>query len=103
MRRPPGGRERARAEYLKNYLEVEDTANGYMKGDSDGAQMGLKMGLFKRSDGGYLVGLHLFGEGENRNHFLEYSGGRWSDVTRKVIPGYDLKHLYEIPRYGTTV
>lgn len=94
----------AKRKYLKTLLKVEDNRNGYMEGDGDGAQMGLKMALFKRPGGGYLIGLHLFGEGENRNHFLEYSGaGKWSDVTRKVIPQYSSNNLYEIPRYGTTV
>src|SRR5687768_15883661 len=49
--------EKARAEYLNTFLEVEDTANGYLKGGCDGAQTCLEMALFKRPDNTYIVAL----------------------------------------------
>lgn len=95
--------DEARADYLRRFLEVEDTANGYMRGGCDGAQSCFHMALFKRPDGTYLVGLTTaFEVGEN-SYFLEYAGGRWRDVGRQLVPGYGEDKVYELPRYGTTV
>ncbi len=90
-------------EYLKKYLVVEDTANGYLEGGGDGAQPGFKMALFKRPDGSYLIGLETFGEGLDDNYFLEYRNGKWLDVAARDVPRYSRKNFYVIPRYGTTI
>lgn len=95
--------DRARAEYLKTFLEVEDTANGYMRGGCDGAQSCFHMALFKRPDGTYVVGLTTSSETIETSYFLEYAGGRWRDVGARVVPGYGADKVYELPRYGTTV
>ena len=95
--------DRARAEYLKQFLEVEDTANGYMKGGCDGAQSCFQMALFKRPDGTYVVGLTTLFEAGEDSYFLEYVGGAWRDIGPKVVPGYGADKAYELPRYGTTV
>ena len=95
--------DRARAEYLERYLEVEDTANGYMRGGCDGAQSCFHMALFKRPGGTYVVGLTTSLEDLGSSYFLEYAGGRWRDVGRQVVPGYREDKVYELPRYGTTV
>ena len=95
--------DRARAEYLKRYLEVEDTANGYMRGGCDGAQGCFHMALFKRPDGTYVVGLTTSHEMSESSYFLEYAGGAWRDVAARVVPGYGEDKVYELPRYGTTV
>jgi hypothetical protein len=94
---------RARAEYLKNYLEVEDTANGYMKGGCDGAQSCFQMALFKRPDGTYVVGLTIAHEAGEQSYFLEYEGGDWRDIGTQVVPEDGEDKVYELPRYGTTV
>lgn len=95
--------DRARAEYIKQFLEVEDTPNGYMKGGCDGAQSCFQMALFKRPDATYVVGLTTsFEEGED-SYFLEYAGGAWRNVGAKLVPGYNADKVYELPRYGTTV
>lgn len=94
---------RARAEYLKRFLEVEDTANGYMKGGCDGAQSCFQMALFKRPDGTYVVGLTTFYEAGKDSYFLEYVGGSWRNIGPKVVPGYGADKAYDMPRYGTTV
>lgn len=93
---------RARAEYLKTYLEVEDSANGYLKAGCDGAQSCLQMALFKRPGGDYLVGLEVTHE-TSENYFLDYQNGVWLDVGAKVVPDFSKNNFYEIPRYGTTV
>ncbi|MBK9768915.1 MAG: hypothetical protein IPP63_18890 [Chloracidobacterium sp.] len=49
-------RSKQKPEYLKRYLKVEDTANGYMSGYGDAAQEGFVMALFKRPNGSYLIG-----------------------------------------------
>jgi hypothetical protein len=94
---------RARAEYLKNFTEIEDTANGYFKGGCDGAQSCLEMALFKRPDNSYIVGLATFAEMMNDYYFLEYRNGKWSDVSSTVVPQFSKKNMYELPRKGTTI
>lgn len=94
--------------YLKKYLEIEDPANGYMKGGGDGAQEAFEMALFKKPDGSYLIGIYTVGEGGVEEvpfvFFLQYKAGRWTDVSKTVIPGYDpLTRIYQLPRHGTTI
>lgn len=88
---------------MKNYLEVEDAANGYMKGSCDGAQSCFTMALFKRPNGSYIVGLTTAFEMGEDSYFLEYAGGKWRDVGAQVVPEYNKRKVYELPRYGTTV
>ena len=95
--------DRARAEYLKTYLEVEDTANGYMRGGCDGGQSCFHMALFKRPDNTYVVGLTISHENMDQSYFLEYAGGAWREVGRQLVPEYGADKVYELPRYGTTV
>jgi hypothetical protein len=95
--------ERARAEYVKNYLEVEDPANGYWKSSCDGGQSCLRMALFKRPDATYTVGVHTLHEGDEINYFLEYRDGKWIDISSQVVPEFSSRNVYELPRYGTTV
>jgi hypothetical protein len=92
---------RGKEKYLKQYLLVEDAANGFMSGGGDGA-------LFKRADGSYLIGFYTEGEGGPEDVpwcvFLDYKNGRWTDVSRAVVPNYDaVKRVYQLPRRGTTV
>jgi hypothetical protein len=95
--------DNARTEYLKNYLEVEDAANGYMKGGCDGAQSCFEMALFKRLDGTYIIGLTTLFEAGEDSYFLEYADGKWKDIGAQVVPEYAKNKVYELPRYGTTI
>jgi hypothetical protein len=100
--------KKSKEKYLEQYLDVEDTANGYMKGNGDGAQEAFEMALFKKTDGSYLIGFYTIGEGGVEEVpytvFLQYRAGRWTDVSKTVIPGYaPTKRIYQIPRQGTTV
>lgn len=95
--------DRARREYIDAYLEVEDKANGYWKSGCDGAQSCLVMVLFKRPNGAYIVALQREFEMGTDNYFLEYRGGRWTDISARVIPGFSRKNIYELPQKGTTV
>lgn len=97
-----------KAVYLKRYLNVEDNANGYISGHADAAQEGFALTLFKRPNGTYLIGFYTFGEGGPEDtpwtYFFDYSNGKWRDVSRTMIAGYNkAKFVYELPRTGTTV
>jgi hypothetical protein len=89
--------------YLEQYLGVEDIKNGYMDGGGDGAQSTFRMALFKRPDKTYLIALNVFGEVEDNYFFLDYSNGKWKDISKQSVPEYSKDRIYEIPRYGTTV
>lgn len=95
--------KKAKVEYLKTFTEVEDTANGYLKGGCDGAQSCLEMTIFKRPDSTYLVAVSTEGEMIIEQHFLDYAGGKWTDVGAQVIPEFSKKNIYELPRKGTTM
>lgn len=95
--------EKSRKEYVKTFLEIEDNKNGYWKSGCDGAQSCLTMALFKRPDSTYIV--HILTEFEmgEDSYFLEYKGGKWSDISAKVVPDFTQKNTYIPPRQGTTV
>jgi hypothetical protein len=95
--------KKARAEYLKNFAQVEDLPNGYFKGACDGAQACIEMAIFKRPDGTYLVGVATEFEMGSNFYFLDYAGGKWVDVSAAVVPEYSKKYWYELPRHGTTM
>lgn len=95
--------EKARAEYVKTYLEVEDTKNGYWKSSCDGGQSCLEMALFKRPDSTYTVAVHTLSEAEETNYFLDCKDGKWTDISSQVVPEFSAKNIYQLPRYGTTV
>ena len=94
---------KARKDYVKTYLEVEDNKNGYWKSGCDGAQSCLTMALFKRPDATYIV--HILTEFEmgEDSYFLEYKGGKWNDISAKVVPNFSQKNTYIPPRQGTMV
>ncbi len=94
---------KARTEYLKTFTEVEDIKNGYFKGGCDGAQSCIEMAIFKRPDDTYLVGVATFAEMMNDFYFLDYSGGKWIDVSTDVVPDFSKQNWYELPRFGTTM
>ena len=94
---------KARAEYLKTFTEVEDIPNGYFKGGCDGGQRCIEMTIFKRPDASYLVGIATSGEMMNDFYFLDYADGKWTDVSSRAVPEFSNKNWYELPRVGTTV
>ncbi|MEK7724041.1 MAG: hypothetical protein AAB336_06825 [Acidobacteriota bacterium] len=95
--------DKARKEYIKTFLEIEDNKNGYWKSGCDGAQSCLTMALFKRPDATYIV--HLLTEFEmgEDSYFLEYKNGKWSDIGAKIVPNFSSKNTYIPPREGTTI
>ncbi len=95
--------QKAKVDYLKTFTEIEDTANGYLKGGCDGAQSCLEMTIFKRPDATYLVAVATSAEMMNDYYFLDYTDGSWTDVSATVVPRFSKKNMYELPRKGTTV
>ena len=95
--------QKAKIDYLKAFTEVEDTANGYLKGGCDGGQSCLEMAIFKHPDGSYLVAVATSAEMMNDYYFLDYANGSWTDVSSSVVPQFSKKNMYELPRQGTTV
>ncbi len=102
-RKSDGNCDKARAEYIKNFLEIEDAKNGYWKSGCDGAQSCLTMALFKRPDSNYLVHILTEFESGEESYFLDYKNGNWSDIGSKIVPEYSSKNIYVPPRMGTKV
>ncbi len=94
---------KARAEYLKNYKEIEETKNGYFKGGCDGGQSCIEMALFKRPDNSYVIAVATFSEAFEENYFLDYKNGVWTDISEKIVPEFSKDKRYELPRFGTSV
>jgi len=94
---------KARREYIENFLEIEDTANGYWKSGCDGAQSCLTMALFKRPNGVYAVALKIEFESGTNNYFLEYQNGKWLDIAARDVPNFSKSNVYELPQNGTTI
>lgn len=94
---------RAQTQYIETYLEINDTANGYLKAGCDGAQSCIEMTLFRKPDSTYIVAIRTLQEIFDENRFLTYRNGRWTDVSKSVIPQFSTRNEYELPRYGTTI
>lgn len=99
---------KAKEKFLKQFVDVEDNANGYIHAFGDAAQDGMAIALFKRPDGSHMIGFYDYGEGGPEDtpwtYFFYYKNGRFTDVSRTLIKGYDkTKYIYELPRQGTTV
>ena len=95
--------DKARTEYIKTFLEVEDAKNGYWKSGCDGAQSCLTMAFFKRPEANYVVHILTEFEGGENSNFLEYKSGKWSDIGAEIVPEYSEKNTYVPPQKGTTV
>ena len=39
----------------------------------------------------------------NDFYFLNYSAGKWTNVSTTIVPGFSKNNWYELPRVGTTV
>lgn len=95
--------QRAKADYLNTFLEIEDTANGYLKAGCDGGQSCLEMAIFKKPDGGYLVGVRGDFEMGSEAYFVDHDNGKWTDAGRSLVEGFSKQNYYVFPRKGTTV
>ncbi len=94
---------KAKRDYLKTFLEIEDTANGYLKAGCDGAQSCLEMAIFKKADGDYLIGVRSDFEMGSDSYFIDFANGKWIDVGSAIVEGFSKNNYYTFPRKGTTV
>lgn len=93
---------------LKQGGTVIDIPNGYIRSNGDGAQMNLEVCLFRKPDRSYVVAVSNDGRdeggGETLFHLLVYRNGKWSNVTRSLLPVRVSDALiYKLPRYGRTI
>lgn len=95
--------EKDKVKYLGDFTTIEDIKNGYLETGGDGAQGAMKMAIFKRPDGSYLVGLNVFSEDQDSYRFLNLVDGKWEDISLEIIPEYSTTNIYELPRQGTMV
>ena len=95
--------EKAHTKYLETFLEVDDPANGYLEARGEAGQGSIKMALFKKTSGTYIIGVETANEMYEHNYFLEYRNGKWFDVTLKVVPQFRKNKFYSLPRYGTKI
>lgn len=95
--------QKAKLAYLKDFGQIEDRANGYLKGGCDGAQSCLELTIFRRPDSSYIVAVSTESEMIIDQYFLDYADGKWIDISSKVIPEYSKNNLYELPHKGTLV
>ena len=97
------GCAKAKEDYLRNSLQAEDSANGYLKAGCDGGLECVEMALFRKPDGTYVIGLTTGSELASHSYFLDYNGKSWTDISSKVVPQYSKKNYYQLPQTGTTV
>ncbi len=108
---PSVPRARRRALLRPEHVTVRDERNGYLQIAGDGARPTVTVAKFRKSDGTYLIAVTADYEMGSQCWLLDGSPGSFVDVTRNLIPDYrrcdDFEaadcHVYELPRYGTTM
>ncbi len=104
-------RARRRALLRPEHVTVRDERNGYLQIAGDGGRPTVTVAKFRKDDGTYLIGVTADYEMASQCWLLDGPPGRFVDVTRNLIPDYrgcdDFEaadcHVYELPRYGTTM
>ncbi|AEP11792.1 hypothetical protein Cabther_A1038 [Chloracidobacterium thermophilum B] len=108
---PSVPRARRRTLLRPEHVTVRDERNGYLQIAGDGARPTVTVAKFRRSDGTYLIAVTADYEMGSECWLLDEQPGGFVDVTRNLIPDYrrceDFEaadcHVYELPRYGTTI
>lgn len=93
-----------RDEFIRKYVTVTDTANGYMEGSDtkeDPKYQGFKLKVFF-SKNTTIAGLYSHGIGREDYYFLEYKNGKLLNIS-KSIPNYSRDNIYELPRKASTI
>lgn len=85
-----------------------DIENGYISYITPLSGEVFEITMFKRPDGGLMFAYNEDCDLENnvltKLYFLYYDGGRWIDVTSKVMPvPINKRYKYKLPQKGTTV
>jgi len=85
---------------------VVDIPNGYLRAIGDGAQWPLWICVFRRSDGGHLIGVKSLVDGDEYTQlvFYRYVDREFINVSEAVLPEMVRPEWrYEMPRHGTTI
>jgi hypothetical protein len=90
---------------------VVDIPNGYISYDASDNPSGFELAIFRKSNGRYIVAYNTTGDNFNWEpgdpaslRLLSHEGGRWRDVTRKLIPvALDGRLGYRLPRQGRNI
>jgi hypothetical protein len=85
------------------WAEVVDEAHGYLDIRGDTGVAGYRVALFKRSGGTPLVAVQKRVLDTQQTWFVAQEGGRWRDVSSQVMPSYQRRADYQLPRQGATV
>ena len=93
----------SKQEYIKMYLETNDTKNAYLKAGADGAQNAIEMTLFKKASGNFVAVVATSGEEGMHTDFVEYNNGKWVDAASKLLPIKKDNYVYELLRKGTNI
>lgn len=104
-------RARRRALLRPAHIAVRDERNGYLQIAGDGARPTVTVAKFRKRDGTYLIAVTADYEMGSQCWLFDGPPGRFVDVTRDLIPDHrncdDFEsldcHVYELPRYGTTI
>jgi len=91
--------------FIKKYVTVEDTVNGYMEGDDteeDPQYSSFQMAVFDRPDGSSLVAFHSEAMRWSDFYFLDYRNGKIKNISA-TIPQYSQKNFYEYLRKNKTI
>lgn len=92
-------------EYVKKYVSVRDTANGFMEGadtEEDPQYRGFKLKVFSSAKGKTILGLYSHSIRWEDYYFLEYKNGKLVNIS-KTIPSYSTDNIYEYPRTGSII
>ncbi len=93
----------ARREFLRRYIKFENPEKTYLETRKSGTNESLKMALFTPSSGSRLIAISVSEKNHSTSSLLEYSNGRWADVSLEKIPEYSTTNIYEPSRDGKSV
>ena len=88
---------------------VVDMRNGYISYKATDNPEAFEFAIFRKSNGKYLAAYSVaydpdFPETTSILRLLSYEGGRWSDVTRQLLPrAFDRRLTYKLPRQGRSI
>lgn len=91
-------------------IEIEDMPNGYMRLKGENwSERWAEIALFKKSSGGYVVGIahtECAPTCDTFLSFVERQSGAWVNVTERVYPAMNQSEelrVYQLPRVGRVI
>jgi hypothetical protein len=83
-------------------LKINDNRNGFLSIAGDGGFPGYQMVLFKSQTGSPLIALQRIYPVGQETFFLKREQQGWHEVA-DLVPGYEARLSYQLPRTGTTL